>query len=136
MKLLDATLQYAIPTFGVAERWLKEELTAHGVTVRVTDAFVRDLAADADSAAREELSADDTAKPYSLRLHRELADRAEFVRAWTRSDDDVTLEHVHSDEWVRIARKHALPRAWKLSDPVAAPSRHPTPTYLYWARAS
>ena len=31
---------------------------------------------------------------------------------------------------VRIARKFALPRGWRLLDPVAAPSRHPTPTYV------
>jgi len=135
MKLLDATLQYAIPTFGVAERWLKEELSSHGITVPVTDAFIRDLAADADAAARSEHSEEVPPQPYSVRLHRELSARAEFVRAWTMSDADGAVA-VHSDDLVRIARKHALPRAWKLSDPVAAPSLHPTPTYLYWARAS
>ena len=136
MKLLDATLQYAIPTFGVAERWLKDEISAHSITVPVTDAFIRDLAADADAAAREESADDDSGMPYATRLHRELADRAEFVRAWTTSDDDIAIAHRHSDALARIARKHALPRAWKLSVPMAGPSLHPTPTYLYWARAS
>ena len=135
MKLLDATLQLAIPTFGVAERWLKDELTTHGVTVPVTDAFIRDLAADAVTAARNDAGADEDGTPYSVRLHRELAERADFVRAWTMSDDDAAIAQLQSGALVRIARKHSLPRAWKLSVPVSTPSRHPTPTYLNWASA-
>ena len=129
-KLVDLTMRYALPTFGVGARWLKEELHSRGVDVRVTEACVRELVADAESAATLAISADAT-ETYALALRRELATRAEFLRAWTRSDDrvdvDPSMQHLAS-----IARKYALPRAWTLTVPMAAAARHPTPTYLYW----
>lgn len=139
MNLVDSTIRYAIPMLGVAVRWLKEELRERGVTVRLTDPCLRELAADAEAAAKAKFGAqraDEPAVTYVDRLRAEIADRAEFVRAWTQSDDGIESNALFSEALVRIARKFALPRAWRLSEPVAAPSRHPTPTYLYWASAS
>jgi hypothetical protein len=143
MKLVDSTIRYAIPMLGIAVRWLKEELRERGVTVHLTEPCLRELAADAEAAAESKLArqrADEPAVPYLDRLRAELAERAEFVRAWTQagaaSDDAIEANARFAEPLVRIARKFALPRAWRLSEPVAAPSRHPTPTYLYWASAS
>ena len=44
MRLFESALSFAIPSLGIGVRWLKEELLARGVTVRLTDASVRELA--------------------------------------------------------------------------------------------
>jgi hypothetical protein len=131
MNLFDTTMQHVLPAFGVGLRWLKEELQARQVNVPLTDASLRELVADAEAAAR--LPAPGKAQPYKSRLRHELAERADFVRAWTLSDDRVDLDERYAGQLVRIAHKYALPRAWRLSEPHAEPSRRPTPTYLYWA---
>jgi hypothetical protein len=136
MKLVDSAIRYAIPHFGVGVRWLKEELHARGVSVRLTQACLRELVMDADAAARLQVAGPDAPKPYVPCLRQQIAARAEFLRTWTLSDDRVDLDGAVSDHLVRIARRYALPRPWKLSEPVASECRHPTPTYLYWARAS
>jgi len=41
--------------------------------------------------------------------------------------DEETLQ-----ELVRIARAYALPRRWKLSDPVVVEYRRKRPSYLQW----
>jgi hypothetical protein len=135
MTLVDSTLRYAIPMFGVGTRWLKDELRARGVSVRVTEACLRELSADADAAASADSHAEGT-DAYVPRLKHEIAQRAEFLKAWTQSDDNTGLDATFGDRLPRIARKYALPRPWRLSEPVAAEARHPTPTYLYWARVS
>lgn len=139
MNLVDSTIRYAIPMLGVTVRWLREELHARGVSVRLTEPCLRELAADAESAAELKFSderASGVTGTYVDRLRADLADRAEFVRTWTQSDDAIETNERFAEPLVQIARKYALPRAWRLSDPVAMPSRHPTPTYLYWASAS
>jgi hypothetical protein len=136
MRLLDSTMQFAFPALGVGLRWLKEELQARHVNVPLTDTSLREFVANADAAARLPASGNGSVQSYTSRLRHELAERADFVRAWTLSDDRVDLDKRYAGQLVRIARKYALPRAWRLSEPVAAPSRHPTPTYLYWASAT
>jgi hypothetical protein len=139
MNLVDSTLRYAIPMLGVAVRWLKEELQARGVNVYLAEPCLRELAADAEAAVEMKFATQPAENPpgtYVERLRAELADRAEFVRAWTQSDDDAETNPLFTEALVGIARKFALPRAWRLSEPVATPSRHPTPTYLYWTRAN
>ena len=136
MNLLDSTMQLAIPAFGLSSRWLRDELQARGVTVHVTEAGLRELAADAESAARLPPASGEVEQPYADRLRHQVALRADFIRAWTLSDDAVDIDDALSEHLVKIARKYALPRAWRLTEPVATPSLHPTPTYLYWASAS
>jgi len=87
---------------------------------------------DAEAAARD--AAGD--ERYAQRLRREIATRADFLRAWTRSDDRLDVSDPSVQTLVAIARKYALPRAWTLSEPTASAARNPTPTYLYWASAS
>jgi len=132
MSLVDFTLRHAIPAFGVGARWLREELLTRGVSVRITETCLREFALDAEAAARD-ASGDET---YSQRLRREIGARADFVRAWTQSDDRLDVGDSSVQQLITIARKHALPRAWTLSEPIAAAARNPTPTYLYWASAT
>jgi hypothetical protein len=132
MNLVDSTIRYAIPALGIATRWLKEELEARGVRTPLIEACLRELVMDAESDARLTRAAADASVRYPASLRSELAARAEFMRQWTLSDD---LIAPGSERLVRIARKFALPRPWKLSDPVASESRRRVPTYLHWASA-
>jgi hypothetical protein len=59
------------------------------------------------------------------RFREEVAARAAFVRRWTASDDKFDMTEESNQALVRIARKYALPRPWKLSDPVASDWRRP-----------
>jgi hypothetical protein len=136
MKLIDLTSRFTFPAFGVGVRWLREELQTRGVSVRLTEACLREFAADAASAATRGAPVGDALEPYAARLRHELALRAEFVRAWTRSDDTLDVRDPSVRHLTSIARKFALPRAWTLSEPTASECRHPTPTYLNWASAS
>jgi hypothetical protein len=136
MTLGDFALRYAASAFGVGVRWLREELSARGVSVRLTEACLREFAMDADAAARIETSVGDAHEPYARSLRRQLAARAEFLRAWTRSDDRLDDVDPSVQRLTSIARKYALPRAWTLSEPMVSVCRQPTPTYLYWASVS
>jgi hypothetical protein len=132
MNLVDNTIRYAIPALGIATRWLKEELEARGVRTPLIEACLRELVTDAESDAKLTRGAPEASLPYSASLRSELAARAEFLRQWTLSDDRLGPG---SERLVRIARKFALPRPWKLSDPVASECQRRVPTYLNWASA-
>jgi hypothetical protein len=132
MNLVDCTIRYAIPALGIATRWLKEELEARGVKTPLAEACVKELVVDAESVAKLGRHGVDASASYAGSLRAELAARAEFLRQWTLSDDPIAPG---SQPLVRIARKFALPRPWKLSDPVASECRRRVPTYLNWASA-
>jgi hypothetical protein len=132
MSFVDFTMRHAIPAFGMGVRWLREELLARKVSVRMTETCLREFALDAEAAARVAFGDE----PYARRLRREIATRADFLHAWTRSDDRLDVGDPSVQNLVAIARKYALPRAWTLSEPIASAARNPTPTYLYWASAS
>jgi hypothetical protein len=68
-------------------------------------------------------------------LRDQILTRAEFLRIWTLSDDRIDTDGPYTEELVRLARKYALPRPWRLSEPVASESLRRTPTYGYWANA-
>jgi hypothetical protein len=66
-------------------------------------------------------------------LRRELAVRASFIQRWTGSDEKLSPQEAESlQSLVRIARKYALPRRWKLSEPVVTEYRRMVPSYLQW----
>jgi hypothetical protein len=131
MNVVDSTIRYAIPALGIATRWLKEELQARGVRTPLIEACLRELVTDAESGAKLTGRATESV-PYPASLRSELAARAEFLRLWTLSDDMIGPG---SERLVRIARKFALPRPWKVSDPVASECQRRVPTYLNWASA-
>ena len=58
-----------------------------------------------------------------------------FVQLWTGTDEKVPSEDARAQAFVRIARKYALPRPWKLSDPVAVESHRLRPSNWKWATA-
>lgn len=134
MSWLESLRRSVVRALGSDMRWLRQELRARGIKVHLTDACLRELAEDADAAAKRSCSTG--AAGYVSELRGQLAARAEFIRTWTMSDDDIDLQGLSRDHLVKVARKYALPRPWRLSEPVAHECARPTPTYLYWARAS
>jgi hypothetical protein len=106
MKLLDSIVRKA--TFSPLHV-LREELSVRGVTVPMTDASLREFASEPGA--------------------------ADFLEMWTLTDESPAADE-NSRRLVQLARKHALPRPWKLSVPVASTARHPTPLYFNWASAN
>jgi hypothetical protein len=132
--MFDSVVRYAFLAFDTGMQWAREELHSRGVRVPITEAFLKELVSGADAAAR--LRDPDTTEPYGARFRREIATRAEFVRAWTQTDDRVNFGKERTAQLVSLARKHALPRAWQLSEPVASVAREAPRTYLYWASSN
>jgi hypothetical protein len=122
MKLIEILRRLKAPTQHTQLQWLRAELRERAVRIKLTEACLRELLRDAKVDATSE-----------TRLREEIAVRAEFVKVWTQSDARVDASH-----WrlIDLARKYALPRPWRLSEPVAMPARRPTPIYLRWASAS
>jgi hypothetical protein len=136
MKFVESTMRYAIPAAGLSVRWLKDELSARNVSVRLTDACLRELVMDADAAAQRQAYDLEAPRPYLSRLRREIAARAEFLNIWTLSDEPLDLDDPFNKRLVIVARKYALPRPWRLSEPVASECQRRTPTYGHWAGAT
>jgi hypothetical protein len=135
MKLLDYTVRMFVPNLGIGARWLKEQLDAAGVKVRLSDGCVEELANDAEMAAwRLVTSPHSEPTTYLNSLRAQIARRAAFIRHWTDSDDKFDMTEETNQALVRIARKYALPRPWKLSDPVACEWRRP-PLAWRWPTA-
>ena len=129
MKGLDSIVRLGLMVQGTGLRWLREELDAAHVTIRLTDGCLDEFVRDADEAVRrsgKELS-------YVEQLRKELAGRASFIQRWTGSDEKMTLRDEESlQALVRIARKYALPRRWKLSEPVVVEYRRTRPSDWHW----
>jgi hypothetical protein len=131
MKGFDSIIRLFILALGLGLRWLREELQAAKVTIRLTDGCLTELLRDADLAVTR--AGTNTEQRYVERLRTELARRAGFVQRWTGSDEKLSARDEESlQALVRIARKYALPRRWKLSDPVVVEYRRTRPSYLQW----
>ena len=131
MKGLDFIVRMFVLTLGSGLTWLREELRAANVSIRLTDGCLHELVRDADAAVVRAGSRSD--QRYVERLRKELALRASFIQRWTGSDEKLSpREEETLQELVRIARKYALPRRWKLSDPVVVEYRRTRPSYLQW----
>jgi hypothetical protein len=122
MKLIEIVRRLTAPTLHTQLLWLRAELHVREVRIQLTDGCLRELVRDAKVGATSE-----------TRLREEIAGRAQFVKVWTQSD-----ARIDASQWrlLDLARKYALPRPWRLSEPVAVPARRPTPIYLRWASAS
>ena len=83
MKLLDAAIDSLAPKFASAPRMLKEQLSAEGVSVRVSVGCVAEFARIASAAAARRRQANE---PYRSCLRREILSRSRFIREWTSSD--------------------------------------------------
>ena len=131
MKALDSVVRVFVLALGLGLRWLREELTALHVSIRLTDGCFEELLHDADRAVVR--AGTHSEQSYVERLRKELALRASFVQRWTGSDEKLAARDEESlQALVRIARKYALPRRWKLSDPVVVEYRRRRPSYLQW----
>jgi hypothetical protein len=130
MRLIDSTMRLCVPGLGMGRRWLREHLEEFGVKVPLCEGCLDELAQDAEEATRRLLSMRPE-QGYLAVLRGELIARAEFVRVWTATDTSATTVGQGKESLVRIARKYALPRPWRLSDPVAQDAR-PRPSYWQW----
>jgi len=130
MKLLDSMTRVFILQ-GTGERWLREELHTLDVRIPLTDGCLAELVQEADDAVRRAGGASD--RSYVERLRKQLGAVAAFIHTWTGSDDKIALDNEKSlQALVRIARKYALPRPWKLSEPVVVEYLRLQPSYLNW----
>lgn len=128
MKGLDSMVRWMLRAQGTGLRWLREELDAAKVRIPLTDGCLEELVRSADAAATR---AD--GQSYVERFRQELALRANFIQRWTGSDEKMTSQDEETlQQLVRIAREYALPRRWKLSDPVVVEYRRKQPSYFQW----
>ena len=133
MKGLDSIVRMYILGQGTGVRWLRQELRTRQVSIPLTDGCLSEFVRKADETLKR--SGSDPELSYVERLHAELAKQADFVKRWTGSDEKMPVEDRESlQELVRIAHKYALPRRWKLSEPVAVEYRRLRPSYLQWTR--
>lgn len=118
MTWLDSGIRALLLAQGTAARWLREELDSLQVRVRLTDGCIEELAREADHTARRATSAGGSASYVPL-LREQLTVQANWVRRWTTTDEKPPADDPVAQAFVRIARQYALPRPWKLSEPVA-----------------
>jgi hypothetical protein len=131
MKGLDTIVRWIVLALGTGTRWLREELNALHVSIPLTDGCVSELVRDADAAVIR--AGTNKEQSYVERLRKELALRADFIQRWTGSDEKIALRDEETlQALVRIARKYALPRRWKLSDPVVVEYRRLRPSDWQW----
>ena len=133
MRLLDTGIRAFTHAQGTGVRWLKEELASLSVKTRLTEGSLEELVGAADSAAWAALDVSEGAS-YLVELRQQLREQATLVQRWTGTDEKMSDEP-RVQAFVRIARKYALPRPWKLSDPVAVESRRLRPANWKWATA-
>jgi hypothetical protein len=131
MKGLDSIVRLFLLAQGTGLRWLRDELDAARVSIPLTEGCLSELVRDADEAVRR--SGPDKERSYVEQLRKELAVRANFIQRWTGSDEKMTLRDEETlQALVRIARKYALPRRWKLSEPVVVEYRRMRPSDWHW----
>lgn len=130
MTWLNSGIRAFLLAQGTAARWLREELDALKVRILLTDGCIEELAREADQAARRAAAGNNSSYAELLRAH--LIVQANWVRRWTTTDEKVPADDPVAQAFVRIARKYALPRPWKLSDPVAVEVTRPVPAWM-WA---
>lgn len=135
MKLLESGIRVFTLAQGTGVRWLREELTALSVKTPLTDGCLEELLRDGDSAAWEAVAAAEGTTSYLSELRKALHEQATLVQRWTGTDEKLASDEARVESFVRIARKYALPRPWKLSDPVAVESRNLRPSNWKWATA-
>jgi hypothetical protein len=133
MRLLETGIRAFTHAQGSGVRWLKEELASLNVRTPLSEGSLEELAGAADSAAWAALDASEGAS-YLVELRQQLRKQATLVQRWTGTDEKLS-EEPSVQAFVRIARKYALPRPWKLSDPVAVESRRLRPANWKWATA-
>ncbi len=132
--IIDLTLRRCLPGLGVGRRWLRERLSELGVRIPLCEGCVQELVTDAETTTWRRLAASGHTLRYLDVLREEIIARAEFIHRWTATDERIDAGADGLGNLVRIARNYALPRPWKVSDPVAAEcTTRRAPSYLRWA---
>jgi hypothetical protein len=131
MKTFDAITRAFVLAQGSGKRWLRRELEAREVSIPVTAACLTDLVRAADTLVRQQGAEDQ--RGYVERLRAVFSTQADFIHRWTATDEKPEW---HGDEilqgLVRISREHALPRRWKLTEPVVKEYQRKRPSYFQW----
>jgi hypothetical protein len=133
MNLFESGIRAIMLSQGAGTRWLRDELDALKVKIPLSDGCVEALVREADLAAWQARAAVSPRRPYRTLLREQLTVQAALVQRWTCSDEKLDPQDEIGQAFVRIARKYALPRPWKLSEPVAVESRHLRPPAWRWA---
>jgi hypothetical protein len=131
MTWLNSGIRALLLAQGSATRWLREELDSLKIGILLTDGCIEELTRAADEAARQALYGGGAASYVEL-LRAHLTVQANWVRRWTMTDEKTPGDDPVAQAFVRIARKYALPRPWKLSDPVAVEVARLQPSWA-WA---
>jgi hypothetical protein len=118
MHLIDSLPRLLFPTRRRGQRWLKERLQALGVTAPLSPGCLADFVANADKTVVRTPSSGET---YAASLRRQLDAAAQFIHLWTTSDEKLTRPEW--SEWIEIARKHLLPRSWKIQETTVTETR-------------
>jgi hypothetical protein len=127
LRVIDSLPAFLFPTRRRGTRWLREQLRELGVRAPLSPSCLEEFVADA---AKEALLARSSGETYAARLRKQLEARAQFVHLWTSTDAKMTQPERsggnptklnQSDvgqpsEWIAIARKHLLPRSWKIKE--------------------
>lgn len=132
MTWLDSGIRVLLLAQGTAARWLREELALLKIRIPLTDGCIEELAREADHAARRAVIAGKEGS-YSELLREQIGVQASWVRRWTDTDEKVSADDPDAQAFVRIARKYALPRPWRLSEPVAVAVVGPRPSWSWVA---
>jgi len=135
MTWLNTGIRAFLLAQGTAARWLREQLASLEVHIRLTDGCIEELAREADRAARRACAAGESGS-YLEALREQLDVQAHWVRRWTSTDEKVPAGDPAAQAFVRIARKYALPRPWKLSEPVAVEVARRRPAWNWAAGLS
>jgi hypothetical protein len=109
--VIDSLPGFLFPTRRRGTRWLREQLRELGVKAPVSPSCLEEFVASAAKAAPLTRSSGET---YAASLRRQIEGEARFVHLWTNSDAQMTQPEW--SEWIAIARKHLLPRQWKIQE--------------------
>jgi hypothetical protein len=132
MKLFECGIRAIVLSQGAGVRWLRDELESLKVKIPLSEGCMEQLVREADKAAWRALGSASPRKPYRTLLREQLVIQATMVQRWTSSDEKINPEDEIRQAFVRIARKYALPRPWKLSDTHAVESRQLRPQHWKW----
>lgn len=104
-----------IPKLAAGTRYLKEQLTAGGARVLLSEDCLKDFVLDAIEAATR---TSEQGEPYITSLRRHLESRARFILRWVSTEE--AFEDAASRCLVEIARKHGVRRLWRSAGNAAA----------------
>jgi hypothetical protein len=123
--MLDSAAEFFLPRLRVGSQYLRAQLLAEGVSVRLSSGCIEGLVRDAFEAAEHSQT---EAESAVAALRREIEWRAKFIRKWVHTDEKFIEERCKPV--IKIATEFALPRPWSVKatsardvSPAAGPRR-------------